>query len=536
MIIKPGIDIVGTDDELPQWALDAAAGARWGTPDHPVTPYAHQVRQLAELWSAPSWGLFAEQGCGKSAPTAVRIRDGFASGDLNGPVLILCPLSVVSVWTGSDGELMRHAGVGSIAVVGDAKQRSNALKQLDFVNGIGGRNGGPAICVTNYETLIGRTFAELAKIRWSAVVCDEAHRIAGVRTRTHRALMKLSWYSLKDHLPRILHRWALTGTPARNGPTSIFGIGVFLRGTQAFGTFSKTAFESRYAVFGGFENREIVAYRNVPELNAKVRRFSSRILKEDCLDLPERIVTVRRVPLAGEQARVYKDMRTHAVARLQTIKNETGTVTASNVLVERLRLLQIAGGWVHCDKEVIRENTLKFTYVDMATGNEDGMDADLVPNAKLDLLTEILADCPKPVVVWSPFVHGVKMICRALGLADPQLTIAEFIGDTPQKHRERIIAEFQAGKIDVIVATPQAGGTGITLTAAATEIFYCKTDDAVSHWQAMERVHRIGQEKHVLQIHLLAQGTVDVKVHAALEEKRTLQEQTVGAGTVEDML
>lgn len=552
--------------EISAAAKEQAASATWG-----MKPYAHQLGGLAEIIQEKSWGLFWEMGCGKSAPVAVFINQALSQGLFNGHVLILGPLSVIGVWSSVDtrnpGELAKHGGVRCQVAAGKPDHRKAVLRRLAE------SRQPPQVCVTNYETLLSEQDLMRA-VPWDCIVTDEGHRIRNVGTKTFKNLMKLAWDNFALNIPKARYRIALTGTPAPNGPTSLFGIGVFLRGRDAFGTVSKTSFESRYAVFGGYDAKQIVAYQNTDELSRLVSRFSSRLRKDDCLELPDRVVIVQKVTMSPHQQQVYKDLRSKAVARLAgggplcptcrsparmvapegvptTGATRDGSrfspatepsapvmprmlcgkghtfdkadallsqVSAQNVLVERLRLLQIACGHVPEDD----------------TEDGQGRVVDLHPNSKLDALMGILEDAPKPVVIWSPFRASVDAIAKSI--ADSGLgSVDVFHGGRNQSERQEIINKFQGGELDYFVGTPQSGGSGITLTRAGVEIFYAKTDNAVDIWQAGERVHRLGQKKKVTQFHLVADKTVDEKVHDALSRKLTMQEMVTSFG-IEDLL
>src|SRR5262249_23341697 len=145
---------------------------------------------------------------------------------------------------------------------------------------------------------------------------------------------------------------------------------------------TKTAFEARYCVKQQVNPGQwrIVSYRNVQELHGYVLAVTSRVTKAECLDLPPKIHTRRYVSLSGEQARIYRELKRDAVARIRSAKAE-GELTIQNILSESLRLLQVVGGFIPDDSGHVHE---------------------LPEKAKLEALREVIEDLPtdEPLVIW----------------------------------------------------------------------------------------------------------------------------------------
>ncbi len=300
-----------------------------------------------------------------------------------------------------------------------------------------------AIGVVNYDAL-ANLVDDLIEYSPEAVVCDEAQAIknsTAVRSKKTRKIAENARY-----------RWALSGTPAPNGPLDFFGTLLFF-GSQYAGTPYKTAFEARYSIKEALPTgaRVVVAYQNLGDLNKKVAAVSSRVLKEDCLDLPPKIFVDRRCVLEGEQARVYKELRKDAVSRLSKMKAES-TLTIKNILGESLRLLQVCGGFLPDD---LGENHA------------------LSPNAKLKLLEEVLGEIGEdaPVIIWASFRAEISAIAELLS----HRNVRVFWGDSSDEDRKKAAEDFQSGKADVFLATPQSAGMGLTLTAASNVIHYSRT-------------------------------------------------------------
>lgn len=458
-------------------------------------PYEHQRRGLAELVAHDRWLLGWEQGCGKTAPVCDRIRFGFGHKQF-ARVLIACPKSVVFVW---EKELREHVGLRSFSITGTAAQKKKVIKEALIHHD----SCGWSILVVNYDALANLEKELATTYGPEVVIADECQALKNSTTLRSKMLRKIA--------ANASYRWALSGTPAPNGPLDFFGTLLFF-GPEYAGTPYKTAFEAHYAIKDILPNggRIVVAYQNLSELNRKVTAVSSRLLKKDCLDLPEKVFVERRCVLEGDQARVYHDLRKDAVARLEKAKAES-TLTVRNILSESLRLLQAVGGFLPDDSGAMH---------------------DLTPNAKMKLLREVLDEVgEKPTIIWCSFRAELAAIAEAL--ADRQVRV--FHGDLDDDDRKHAVDDFQAGRADIFLGTPQSGGMGITLTAADTVVNYSRTFNAAIYWQSCDRPHRIGQTQKVTIINLLATGTIDDRVDAALLKKERMQEDLLSK-PIEELL
>lgn len=450
-----------------------------------TTPHEHQLRGLGELLLGQRWLLAWEMGTGKSAVAAMALRTIF---DKPRPLkeslaLIVCPRSVLRTWP---DELEKHAGLGCVVYDGAPTARAR-IRSLLY---------NEQIVVTTYE-LLRQDREHLRKLSIRAVVADECHRAKTMTTKSSRALRAVS--------RRADWRWALSGTPAPNAPTDIWGTLTYLD-EALLGTISVTALRRRYCVMGRHPG-QVVGYRNLDELSEITARVSSRVTKEQALDLPDKVVAPRTCQLSGETARVYRDVRDKAVARLK----EGGTLTVDNVIAESLRLLQIAGG--HCPTD------------------DGGLQE--IPSPKLDLLADVLADVPvdEPIIVWTAFVAEAERIAKMLD--DGSRSLALHHGRLSNEARTEAVEGWKRGETDVLVTTAASLREGVTLTRAAISIYYSRSYSLLDWLQSSDRSHRIGQDRKVTIIPLVAAGTIDEKVEAALDRKEKVQEMILKGADVE---
>lgn len=414
--------------------------------------------------------------------------------------MIFCPKPVVQQWP---KELMMHAGLESSILLGDKKRRQ---KVLDNVMSY----GGTPIFITNYEA-VGVIGMDLTRTQPIAVIADETHLQKRSTTQISMGVRRIAAFAK--------YRWALSGTPAPNSPLDIFGTLLFLDPAVA-GTQSKTAFEATYAIRGRLTDKPkadgsvdhrqaIIGYQNLDDLQRRVASISSYLRKEDCLDLPPKVFQDRFCELEGQQRETYIRLREDAVVTLRTLQKE-GILTVPNILTEQLRLLQVVGGFVP---------------------DNDGVKHALTPNAKLDLFKEVAEDTENSVIVWCAFREELFAVMEYL--AEQGESAVSFYGDTTDAERALAVERFQNRQVRWFVGT-SAGGTGLNLQAAETMIYYSRNFKLTTYLQSQDRAHRIGQTKTLRIIHLRAAGTVDDKVHAALELKAEMQDSLLRDADVEE--
>lgn len=460
-------------------------------------PYEHQRGGLAELIEHPRWLLAWEMGTGKTKVAADRLRWGWQWQEFQDRfILVFAPRSVVPVWIDN---LAQHADLPATPLLGSGDSKRKTLARLR-------ERPGPHIVVTNYES--ARTIGyELKALRPLAVIADECQLIKNSTTATHRGVIAIAQWSK--------YRWALSGTPAPNSPLDIHGVLLFVDQTLLEST-TKTSFEAKYAVRRKLSkdpsSQEIVVgYQNLDDLSARVAQRSSRLLKEQCLDLPPKTFTTRSIGIEGEQLRIYRDLQKQAVAVLRD-QQRAGVLSIKNVLNESGRLLQVLGGFVPDD-----------------AGNVYALD----PAAKLTLLDETLEEIGRQqVVIWSCFRQEIAALAKRLRAGGRR--VVEFHGGTSDADRAAGVREFQRGGADYFLGTPAAGGTGLTLTAASHALYYSRNFSLPEWLQSQDRIHRLTQTKACTITSLLGtvggKPSVDHKVAASLDRKRDLQDMLLGDG------
>lgn len=447
-----------------------------------IKPFAHQRKNVARLVQNGRWILADEQGTGKTFAVISAIQfltKKFLIRSLP-PILIVCPKSVMRTWQAQLA--MMGISLDTHLIEGAREQRSRQITCP-----------GAIISISNYELLILHEEDFLVRSPYFALVLDEIHRLKNFAAKTSRVARKIS--------ARAQCVFGLSGTPAPNGLEDWLGV-LSAVNPRLLPVSTKTGFEARYCVKtrvgqGGFW--KITGYRNVHELHSYIASVTSRVTKEECLDLPPKVISHRFVKLQGEQARVYRELKKDAVARL----NAAATLSVTNVLSESLRLLQVIGGFVPDDTGRINELPIK---------------------AKLEALKDILDEAgDKRVIVWCAFKAEVYFLERWLEQTTGGKAV-HFTGDCSMAERTDALDRFIAGDARYFVGTAAAGGTGIDgLQCCDTEVYYSR-DWSYTNWsQSQDRIHRIGQAKNVAVIPIVAEATVDERIDLALTKKETMQ-------------
>ena len=246
-------------------------------------------------------------------------------------------------------------------------------------------------------------------------------------------------------------------------------------------------------------------------INPRMRRMlKARVLPW----LPEIINDRRDIEMSAKQAKAYKQMRDNMIAMLEREDATGDAIVAPNPLTQTIRLLQLASSYA----EVVIDDA----------GNEKIILAD--PSCKVDALMDDIKegdfgdDSVAVCAVSRQLIDLVSARLTKEGIEHGLIT-----GAQDQDQRQQAIDDFQSGKIKWILFTAQAGGVGVTLTAARRLVMLQRPWSLVDHKQALDRVHRIGSEIHdsVIITDYVTQDTIEERVIDALDTKSDNFEQIV---------
>lgn len=405
-------------------------------------------------------------------------------------VLIVAPTSVCAVWPKEFEDAATFKFKVNV-LLGDKKQR---LRELEALKAFPFK--ALKVAVINYEsTWREEIFEALLDWKPDMVIADESQRI-----KSHDAQQSKAMHKLGDVAK---YKLILSGTPVQNNAIDIFSQYRFLDPT-VFGM-NFYAFRNRYAIMGGFSNRQIVDYKDLDELIKKEHSIAYRVTKEEALDLPEQTFITRNIRMNTKDRNLYDQIRRNSFAELES----GGQITAPTVLTKLLRLQQFTGGFIQTD---------------------EGDKPELVFRGKLDALEDILEDyvieAEKKLVVFCRFRPEIDLIQRLLDRR--KIRYCSIYGDIKIDDRGDIVKEFQTNpKVKVFLAQIDTAGLGITLTAADTCVYYSVNFNYAAYSQSLARIHRIGQRNRCTYIHLVVEKTIDETVLKALAKKEDLAKTVV---------
>lgn len=549
-------------------------------------PFKHQREEWERSREEAARAIFWEQGTGKSKLTIDTACWLWLRGLIDG-VLVVAPNGVHRNWV--EKEIPDHVPDEVMASVrafhyqspkADTKWHKQAVKAVIEHKGF-------AWLTISYEAFMTasgkRALIDFFDKRRLLYVLDEAHYIKTPTAERTKSILRSAKYAP--------FRRVLTGTPIAQGPFDAYsqikfliddywnrcGLGSFTEFKNHFGVWRKgwnpTAFNPKTKKRDGAEYDHLVGYRRLDELNALLQPVSSRVTKDEVLDLPPKLYSKRFFQMTAEQAKLYRQLRDEYIVWLETgvIEKDaaelsevaaagacptclgkrevefdgfiypcpdcgdapdlgaegTTPVIAALAITRLLRLQQITCGYLPTDDEEEPLYTIPGA------------------NRRLDLLCDLIEEQQHKTIVWARFQLDITLIMEELkrrgiravrydGLVsdDERARAKELFqgertlyADGQVVGREPIPPEEQA---QVFVGNPAAGATGLTLTAAKTVIYYSNSFKLIDRLQSEDRAHRIGQTNNVLYIDLVAEDSVDEKVVEALRNKFNVASQITG--------
>lgn len=438
------------------------------------------------------FGLLFEMGCGKTLTAIAIAGAGYQMGKID-RLLIVAPTSVVAVWPKELKEYARFKYTCK-TLLGEKQQR---IKQIDDLLKFPFK--ALKIAVINYEsTWRSEILEKLKEFDADMVIADESQRI-----KTYDAAQSKAMHELGD---QARYKLILSGTPVQTAAIDIWSQYRFLDKSVFGENFFK--FRGRYAIMGGYGNKKIVGYRDLEGLIKKEHSIAFRVTKDEALDLPEQTFETRRIQFSPKEKSLYERLKKDSYAEL----DNGGHITATTVLTKLLRLQQLTGGFLVQD---------------------EAQKPQLVSRAKLDALTDIIVDyvigSGKKLVVFARFIAEVKAIIDLAAKVLPKdLKQVAIYGDVKKEDRGDIVKQFQEDPSTVLfVGQIDTAGTGITLTAADTCVYYSKNFNYATYSQSLSRIHRIGQRNCCTYIDLEIEGTIDELISSALSRKEDMAKTVV---------
>ena len=439
-----------------------------------------------------------EMGTGKSKVLIDNSAMLYDHGKING-VLIVAPKGVYKNWYSSEIPTHLPEHVEKNVVLWQAIITKQQQKNLDTLFKTG---TDLHILIMNVESLSTKKGVDFAarflNSHETLMAIDESTTIKNPEAKRTKNIVELG--------KNAKYKRILTGSPVTKSPLDLYKQCEFLDPWLLDHT-SWYTFRTRYAImknmsFNGRTFQKVVGYKNLAELSEKLKPFSNRVLKDDCLDLPKKTFMKRIVQLTPDQFKVYEQMKKEALAILNG-----KMLTTSNALTQLMRLQQITCGHFKSDDGTVQD----------------------VKSNRIDELINVLNEIEGKVVIWAHWQSDVRQIIKAIVDEFDQGCLVDYYGLTPQDERQQNIKRFQEDdKCRFFIGTPQTGGYGITLTAASNMIYYSNGYDLEKRQQSEARIDRIGQTKPMTYIDIICEDTVDERIVKALRKKVNIASQVMG--------
>lgn len=435
-----------------------------------VEYFQHQIDGVRQMAKMGSFILADEMGLGK---TLQALTVGAIDFESFGAKRILV-VTRASLKGNFADDIAEHTNFSWMILEGDPRQRASTLQKFDA-----------DVLIVNYEQVVAHV-EQFNEMKFDIVIYDEAHDIKSRTSKRTKACFKLE----------AGRHFVLTGSPLLNQVDDLWAL---LHRVAPHDWPNYWTFVNRYAVFGGYKDKQIIGIKNEKELREKLTRYMIRREKKDCLDLPEKQIIQIKLDLHPEQKKLYKQ------AMEELIIEAPGRDTPfelENALTKLLRLKQICG----------------------TTATIPGHDDH---STKLDHAVELAQESisgGEPIVVFTQFREVLRCFDRRLKEKD--VPVYQLHGDVPIPDRQQIVrnwtANAGAGAPGVMLCMVQVAGVGLTMTAANKCIFLDKLFVPKLNEQAQDRLHRIGQKNVVTIYELLMRGTVEQRIEQILKNKNTV--------------
>ena len=462
----------------------------------PVVPFAfkrqpdhHQLTALERMKQHKHFGLFMEQGTGKTKVAIDRSSQLHLSGEIDA-LLVLTKKGVHRQWV--ESELPKDCSTEYLADWWKGKPVPEELLV----------GGGPLkVWSMNWDALRGeKAFAEVFKFCQAHrgrlhIVADESQCIMTHTSIRHRKACTLKLFAS--------HRSLLTGTPVAKDLTDEWAQLKWLD-ESILGVRYITTFRAQYCIMGGYEGRVVVGHKNMTDFRSKVDPFTYRVTKAQIGYIPKRH-SEWVFDLTADQKRLIKQVKQELLAEL----NSGEVIPISSATAAFTKVQQITNGFII---------------------GEDGKPVQLMPavkNPRLIATNEWLAANDGKAIIWTRFIADRQLVAFALNEAGIEFT--EYTGTDDERYRAKMDFIQQADK-RVFLANPQSAGTGTDgLQEVCTQaLYYSNSFNAIDRWQSEDRIDRRGMIGGARYTDLIAKGSIDRYILGNLRRKKGISNLSLG--------
>lgn len=466
-------------------------------------PFPHQLDGIRFGLNHDRFLLCDDQGLGKTLQIIDLVE---CLGDKVKKALIICGVNSLKYnWR---EEVSKHSNEKGYVLgtryrkngkeyLGSTKDKINDLSNLPdhkyiITNIETLRLGAKKISKYKYDFPIANKIKELCNDGTIGLIAfDECHRAKDSTSLQGKAMLEIS----------APHMIAMSGTPLMNSPIDLY----FPIKWLGYENHSLFEFKRHYCRLGGYNDAEIMGYKNLDELRSLIDQIMLRRLKTEVLDLPDKIEKLEYVEMSSKQSKLYLEVQQNTKTLIHQIR------MSNNPLSMLLRLRQVTG-WCGIINESIQES------------------------AKMQRMIELVEDIVsnnQKAIIFSNWTSITEVAIKLLSKYNP----AYITGDVKQEERMNEVDRFQNDeRCKVIIGTIGAMGTGLTLTSAQNVIFLDEPWTKALKNQAEDRAHRIGTKGTVSIITLMCKDTIDDRIHDLIEKKGKMSDALIdGKLSLEDI-
>jgi hypothetical protein len=463
-------------------------------------PMDHQRKAFNLSWNKKVFGLFMEQGTGKTKVILDTAACLYGKGEIEALVIVAWPNLVHQNWIEYEAPL--DLGCPWVAYGWNSAdagtRRARVACHKVFLS-----KGRLRIFAFNVEAFVGETardmMLEILQTFRCLLVIDQSASIKNPQAKRTKFLI--------DKCSQLAtYRRILDGEPVAEGAEELYAQFKFLD-PWIIGHDTWTGFKAEFCITGWWN--EIAGYKNLEELHRRIDGHCYRVLEKDCQDLPERIYKPFIFDLGTDEQRVFDELRSVEIAQFcveDCGKNEEGkpgetenlgeTIEEHRALIKNLRLQQISSGW---------------------WPGEDFKAISKVPSRLEALLSLLKSIKSQKALIFSRFRADLAIIQSVLG---PESAVS-FHGGIGEKDRLEAKRRFMRDpKTLYFIGQPRSAGLGHTLTEARHVIFYANDHSLRLRVECEKRAHRQGLRHKLLVWDLIAKGTQDLNIVKSLREKK----------------
>lgn len=460
-----------------------------------TTPLQHQLKCFEISKDAPFYGLFFEQGCGKTKVVIDNAVYLFQKNKIDS-LVVIAPNGVHKNWMLE--ELPKHCKLDYEIFCWSGDWTKESINKLEKVN----KSPNLKVFCFNIECFVGekqqKMLLDIVSKHQCLLALDESQTIKNQTAKRTKFLV--------DKVSKLV-KWKriMTGTPVTKGVQDLYTQLKFLS-EDIIGISSFYAFKNKYCQMGGFQMKQIIGYKSIDELQVKIQTHTMRVLKKDCLDLPDKLYQKEPFDMTVEQLRIYNEIRDEGIAFIKNAKANDEPITLDNVLTRMKKLQQVAQGYI---LNVEEKEVVELVTVDK--------------NPRILKLMELLEKIQGKVIIWTIYTQDTIYLQKVLGKS-----AVRYDGKINEAEKELNKKLFKTDhKIRYLLANTAAMARGHTLTEAETSIYYCNSFDLELRLQSEDRNHRQGTKNNVLYIDLQANKTLDRKIINALRSKKKVADMVL---------